>query len=614
MESPAAFCQRRLIENRGRLLSEQKRDMLLGYAKVADFFGGVIAAIVLLHTSALLRYLPIPVVLFIALAIFQDRVLRRVARSQRMVTFYERALARVEDRWSGIGEPGDRFLDPSHPYARDLDLFGQGSLFQLLCTARTRAGEETLARWLLHPAPPGEVLARQAAVANLRDHHSFRERLFAAGESICSGVHPEALASWGGSTPLFQARWLPSVFGVLGLAWFALAVTWLLRAAAHSLGGLNDEGIFSGPLWFSFVALSLVNLAISRAFKHRMQTAAGAIENACEDLRLLAEVLAVLEAESYTAPLLVGLRDSLSTGRVPASIAVRRLERIVDWLEGRHNLFVRVFFTLCFYGAQFTLLAERWQRRFGPSIRAWLAAVGDFEALASLAGYTFERPDDVFPAYTEVRPTFEALALAHPLLPRAIAVANDLTLGRSPQLIVISGPNMAGKSTFLRGVGLNAVLAQCGAPVRAGRLCLSPLAIGASICILDSLQGGVSRFYAEIQRLKLLSDLAGGPVPLLFLLDELLSGTNSHDRYEGTRFIVGTLLRRGAIGLVTTHDLALTRIPASLNGAAANSHFEDSFVDGRLNFDFKLRPGIVQTSNALRLMQAVGLEVDLPEN
>jgi len=188
-------------------------------------------------------------------------------------------------------------------------------------------------------------------------------------------------------------------------------------------------------------------------------------------------------------------------------------------------------------------------------------------------------------------------------------VANALNLGGAPQLIVISGPNMAGKSTFLRGVGLNAVLAQAGAPVRAKWLRMSPLTVGASICVLDSLAGGVSRFYAEIQRLKVLSDLARGPVPLLFLLDELLSGTNSHDRLEGTRFVVHDLVRQGAIGMVTTHDLALTAIPETLDGAAQNCHFEDSIEDGKLKFDYRLRPGIVQTSNALKLMKAVGLNV-----
>jgi DNA mismatch repair ATPase MutS len=166
---------------------------------------------------------------------------------------------------------------------------------------------------------------------------------------------------------------------------------------------------------------------------------------------------------------------------------------------------------------------------------------------------------------------------------------------------------MSGKSTFIRGIGVNAVLAQCGAPVRAERLRMSRLEIGASICVLDSLQGGVSRFYAEIKRLKLISDSAQGPIPVLFLLDELLSGTNSHDRFEGTRLVVDALVQRGAIGLVTTHDLALAQIPESMNGAARNFHFEDHLENGQLAFDFKLRTGVVQTSNALKLMQSIGL-------
>ena len=286
-----------------------------------------------------------------------------------------------------------------------------------------------------------------------------------------------------------------------------------------------------------------------------------------------------------------------------------RLERIYDWLEDRRNGFVAIFNPFVFYTAQLTMAAERWRAQFGPGIRGWLEAAGEFEALAALAGYAYEHPADVLPEMCDETPCFDAEGLAHPLLPAAKAVGNDLHLGRSPQLIIISGPNMAGKSTFLRGVGLNAVLAQCGAPVRAKRLRMSPLTVGASICVLDSLAGGVSRFYAEIQRLKVLSDLAAGPRPLLFLLDELLSGTNSHDRFEGTRFVVQELVRRGAIGLVTTHDLALTAIPDTMNGAATNCHFEDAIEEGQLKFDYRLRPGIVRTSNALKLMEAVGLRV-----
>ena len=186
---------------------------------------------------------------------------------------------------------------------------------------------------------------------------------------------------------------------------------------------------------------------------------------------------------------------------------------------------------------------------------------------------------------------------------------NDLKLGGGTDLIILSGPNMAGKSTFIRSIGINAVLAQCGAPVRAKRLTLSPLALGASICVLDSLNGGVSRFYAEISRIKLIADQTQRGLPMLFLLDELLSGTNSHDRLAGTQYIVRSLLEQGAIGIVSTHDPALTQIPDAMDGKAVNCHFEDSLAEGRLVFDYKLKPGVVQTSNALELMRSIGLVV-----
>jgi DNA mismatch repair ATPase MutS len=200
--------------------------------------------------------------------------------------------------------------------------------------------------------------------------------------------------------------------------------------------------------------------------------------------------------------------------------------------------------------------------------------------------------------------------MAHPLLPTARAICNDLKLGDGLQLIILSGPNMAGKSTFIRSVGVNAVLAQCGAPVRAARLRMTPLTVAASICVLDSLSGGVSRFYAEIHRIKLISELTQGTFPVLFLLDELLSGTNSHDRLAGSEFIVRSMMERNAIGIVSTHDLALTHIPDAMGARAVNFHFEDRFEAGQLVFDYKLKPGVVKTSNALELMRAIGLGVD----
>jgi hypothetical protein len=616
VESAEAVYRRLLVENEARVERERKRHIWLGYAKVADFLAGVIAAFGLLRSGGLLWLLLIPVALFVVLVVVHDRVIRRLGKFVRVTEFYSRGMARLENQWMGTGETGDRFFDAAHPYARDLDLFGKGSLFELLCTARTRAGEETLARWLLAAADPEEVRARQAAVSEMKERVRLRERLFTAGDKVRVGVHPEALAAWGDASGDGEAwrtpGWLPWLLGALAGMWLAAIVYWM-----------------SGHSFDLLLLMSLANYAVSYAMQRRVRASVEGMEKAAVDLKVLAEVLEVMEQETFVSERLSGLRASLDTGHVAPSAAVKKLERIYDWLEDRRNGFVAIFNPFVFYAAQLTMAAERWRAQFGPAIRGWLGAVGEFEALAALAGYAWEHPADVLPEFThpiaptlgaptpgtpgtpatEERGYFEAEDLAHPLLPAAKAVGNDLMLGRAAQLIVISGPNMAGKSTFLRGVGLNAVLAQCGAPVRARRMKLSPLAVGASICVLDSLAGGVSRFYAEIQRLKVLSDLASGPAPLLFLLDELLSGTNSHDRLEGTRFVVRELVRQGAIGLVTTHDLALTAIPEAMDGAGQNCHFEDSIEDGQLRFDYRLKAGVVRTSNALKLMKAVGLDV-----
>jgi hypothetical protein len=605
MESPDALYHRVLLENQARLALQQKLDTGLGYATLVVVIAGAIAAFPLLHSRGLQGLLLVPVVIFLPLAVWHDRVLRAIRERNRVIEFYERGIARLQDRWAGTGNTGDRFLDPAHPYARDLDIFGKGSLFEFLCAVRTRAGEQTLAHWLLHAALPEEIRSRQAAITEMKDRLRFRERLFVAGESVRLGVRPDALASWAERERVFP-RWLAPALAPLALLWvgstaYALfcLLQWLIARAAFPAESLRYA-----------LLMSVVNLGVSIALRPRVSESAQAVEEAAEDLSVLAEVLQVLEQETFASAQLRRLRASLDSGDIAASVAVKKLKWIVDWLAGRRNLLVQMFSPFIFYSAELTMAAERWQQRFGSAIRGWLSTVGEFEALSALACYGWEHPADVLPEFVEQRGCFEATGLAHPLLPASRAVGNDLMLGSKMQLIVVSGPNMAGKSTFLRGVGINAVLAQCGAPVRATRLRLSPLAVGASICVLDSLQGGVSRFYAEIKRLKLLSDLAEESPALLFLLDELLSGTNSRDRYDGTRFVVRALVHRGAIGMVTTHDLALTEIPQTMGELAQNYHFEDRIEEGELRFDYRLHPGIVRTSNALTLMRAVGLKFE----
>ncbi len=573
----------------------QARERLVGYARLAIAACSVLWILFRVrHFSRADLLLLIPVGAFVVLAIVHERLLRTVASYSRAIRFYEQGLARLNGTWPGTAVSGDRFLPAAHPCARDLDLFGRGSVFELLCTARTRAGEAALAGWLLAPASPEEIRARQAAAVELSGRLDFRESLALVGEEVGLGVHPEALLAWGEAKAS-----LPSI-GVLRVIAPILAVLWVMSVIAWQVWGASELLV---------LASTVINLSVTYRFRAHLSEAAHAIEGAGHDLNLLSQVLRAFEREQFRSPRLLQLQQQLRGPGILPSSAIAKLNRIVEFLESAHNFFVRVFDFVIFYRLQFVLAAESWRRRFGPSLRLWLETIGELEALAALGGYTYEHPEDVFPELVEAGPCFEAEGLTHPLIPRDRAVRNVLRLGHELQLMIVSGPNMAGKSTFLRGIGVNAVLAQCGAPVRAARLRLSPLMVTASICVLDSLEGGISRFYAEINRLKQIMDLTRGPVPVLFLLDELLSGTNSHDRLIGTRSIVTGLVTRGAIGLVTTHDLALTTIPEEIGAQAANGHFEDHLKDGELRFDYKLYPGIVQTSNALPLMRSIGLDV-----
>ncbi len=533
-----------------------------------------------------------PVFFFILLAMIHEYVIRALSRSSRAIAFYERGLARLENRWTGTGETGDRFSDSSHPYSTDLDLFGQGSLFQMLSTARTPMGEDTLAEWLTHAAPIRVVRQRQQVVCELRPKLDLREDLSVIAESLRSRIHPKALSSWGEGKLLLEGRWVRIIALVLGCLGVLSLVAWATWGAR-------------GP----FVMMVVVNVSFSLWFRKRIQVAVDAAETAAHDLVLLSQVLARFEREIFQAPRLVELQSALKTCGWPPSRRIARLNRLVVLLDSRRNLFIKAIDPLVFWTLHLTFMVESWRKESGADIRSWLSAVGELEALLALANYSFEHPGDAFPEIVEEGPCFAGEGIAHPLIPEGRAVRDDLQLNSRLQIMVVSGSNMSGKSTLLRTVGVNTVLALAGAPVPAHRLRLSPLAIGASIHILDSLQSGVSRFYAEITRLRGILDLTLGPLPVLFLVDEFLQGTNSHDRRIGAEAIVRSLVERGAIGLVTTHDLALTQIAEGLSPLAGNVHFEDQLIDGQLHFDYKLRPGIVHKSNALELMRSVGIDI-----
>jgi hypothetical protein len=386
------------------------------------------------------------------------------------------------------------------------------------------------------------------------------------------------------------------------------------RYAAAILGLVAAVAIVAFFLDFVPLSVPLVVLLGEFLFAYflrpRVQHVIAGADLHARDLELLAAVLERFEREQFTGSRLSLLRKELETEGVPASRQIARLHRLMELLDSRRNQFFAPIASVLLWGTQFAMAIERWRLRSGRYVGRWITAIGELEALVSLASYWSEHPADTLP---ELEPgpgsLFAADGLGHPLIPVDRAVPNDVRLGNGVRILIVSGSNMSGKSTLLRSVGINTALAWAGAPVRAKRLLVSPLAIGASIRVQDSLQDNRSRFYAEILRLKQIVALAEGDKPLLFLLDELLSGTNSHDRRIGAEAIVRSLSVSRAVGLVTTHDLALAHIAETLGSEAANVHFEDHLENGEIRFDYKMKPGVVERSNALALMRAVGLDV-----
>ena len=606
---PRTLYKQRLDERRAAIAQREQRHRMLGRGKLAMAACGVALVWLALAQGAFsILWVLIPIAGFALLVVVHEKLLKELERRRRAARFFEKALARLEGNWAGTGEPGDRYNEAAHPYAVDLDLFGKGSVFELLCTARTRIGEDRLANWLKSPALPETVRARHAAVDELRERVDLREELAVVAEEARSGVDPVHLAQWGEAPAAlrqgaFRMRVrLHTALGVAGFAalWIHLIHSANLLALSEGLDALMRD-------------LFLVALVVNGWFLYRnsgvLGATASAVEEAAHELGLVSEVLVRIEREHFRCPMLAGLRASLNADGEPPSRQLARLKRLVENLDSRDNVVVRVMEPFILWTAHLALQVEDWRAQSGTAVRRWLNAAGDMEALCSLASHAFEHPADPFPEFVAAGPFIEAEGIGHPLLAEDKVVRNDICIGGKLQVIVVSGSNMSGKSTMLRTVGVNTVLAQAGAPVRARRLTLSPLAVGASIRLTDSLQGGVSRFYAEILRLRQILDETAGPLPVLFLIDEFLHGTNSHDRRIGAGALVRGLVQRGAIGLITTHDLALADIADELGERAANVHFEDQIEDGKISFDYHMRAGVVRKSNAIELMRQVGLEI-----
>ena len=590
LSNPRAEYDRRLQAAYRERAKLTRLDARLRLAQTAALF--CVVAPVLFFALAFIHpaWLAIPAVAFVVLFVWWRRVRQASYRVNHRIDYYERGLVRLDGLWTGTGDSALPWVPAAHPYAADLDLFGVGSLFERLSTARTQAGTQTLANWLLSSASLQEIRERQEAIDELRGRLDLREEMSLLGTQVPRGIDLEGLIRWGVEPQLLPSRGQALLLYGLMLLVALLLVGWLSGSWIVVL----CQVLVVGHLWFWAL------------FARRVPRIVAPLERRARDLTVWNHLVQRIEREPFQSAALVRLQQSLHAHGQWASSASSRLARLaarlrlmeypelrwIGWLELRTT---RVAFAL-----------EAWRRLHGADIARWVEAVAAFEALASLAAYAYENPEDPFAELVESR-CFEGEGLGHPLLPRARCVTNDIHLGGTPQALLVTGSNMSGKSTLLRAVGINAVLALAGAPVRARRLRLSRLAIAASLRVQDSLQAGESRFLVEIHRLRQMIELAQGSLPLLFLIDEILQGTNPADRRQGAAAVILGLLRLQAMGLVTTHDLPLTVLAEDPSLGLANVHFSDRLDEGGLDFDYLMRPGVVKQSNALALMRMVGL-------
>jgi hypothetical protein len=536
---------------------------------------------------------PIPAAILAARTMYSFR--RSGSRLIRLRRFYNRALRRLQGDWAGNGMAGDEFDDPDHLYARDLNIFGEGSLFELLCTTRTAIGRRGLAQYLVKANGVREACLRQEAIRELAGDVRLREKLAVLGQFDFSEAKWETFTEWLDSPPFVgnTALRIASLTTSVAIAAIALsAITALLP-------------------WYNVLLMLAPLLAfhavIGRIYQKRVTRMLSWLHPLTLEVRVLREGLELMQAHPFEGAKLRALAASVRG----STDVVRRLERLLNaLLERNKEMFYHVSLALLF-ATQVCWAVDSWRVRHGAGLGLWLEAWAEFEALVALGTYAHENSANTYPEFSsdpEIA-KFEAEDLAHPLIPPGACVSNDICFNPQSRFYVISGSNMSGKSTLLRAIGLNAVLAYAGAPVRAQVLRLSELAVGASISIVDSLQSGKSKFMAEVDRLRQILEMASDKPGVLFLIDEIFAGTNSRDRRLAAEAIVRTLINRGAIGAISTHHLAISEIPNVPGLLGVNVHTGSRDGSDPMDFDYRLKPGITTETNALAIARMAGVPV-----
>lgn len=550
--------------------------------------------------------------LFIGSVVWHGRVIDAWESALRWWYVNEHGRLRVGPEWRSLPDHGEGLAPANHPYANDLDLFGPSSLFQRINVAHTRFGQQLLASWLHEPVAVAAAQQRQQIARKLALDMQLRQELEARTLSLSlprvwtrddvkpiAAPDPEPLLKWAES-----AR-LPHFGDVHVLLLRALTTVTLSCVLAANIVPL-PKLVWFVPLCIQIVIAFRFREVVAHAH-HRVSSGQGVFVQYGPTLQLLERCL-------ETTPELAHLRERFVGSGQPQA-AMTTFARWVGWLELRSNPLVRpIANAVLLWDVHCLIALSRWQRQWGSKVRGWFHAVGELEALSSLAGIAFDNPSYAWPTLDDSHPHFEAKDLGHPLIDANLRVGNTVSLSQPGTALLITGSNMSGKSTLLRAMGLGQVMALAGAPVCASAFGTSGLIVRTSLRISDSLEQGVSHFYAELGKLKAAVDTARSSARVLFLLDEILHGTNSIERQIGARWVLGELLETGSIGAVSTHDTGLCQLSGALMQRVTQVHLRETVDGDRMVFDYLLRPGPVQGGNALRLMRTLGLQVPLDGN
>ncbi|MCH2203118.1 MAG: hypothetical protein MK102_14195 [Fuerstiella sp.] len=592
-DAAETYRQRLEVATRQMLLL-QRRDRRFVRVRVTLFLGVIVLGTWLTADPRAALPFSITTAVLVLVMVVHRPTLHRLRSTVRIQQWYSSCLQRLTNHWRQLPESGEEFVSSEHSWSGDLDLFGPGSLFQKLCQCRTLPARRMLAGWMTE-VPAAEVIVhRQQMAESLRNELDLRERLATIDNAGNWSATETTLNRWATESARPVPPWIVFLSAVFGVAGIVL----LFMAAA-------DIVDFSTLLLVLLAQMPLMLLARSQ-----IKAVVTAVDSVNQALRQLSQILTELEAHSFDDPHVVELQQVLKAGGHRASAQIRSLSNRIGWLNNSlRNQFLIPFAWLFGLTVLLTDRIERWRVDYGALIPGWIEASAELEVLLTIGAWSFDNADTVIPEISDGAPMFTACELGHPLLSNRQCILNDVQLTQDHPLMLISGSNMSGKSTLLRSIGTNLVLTWCGGRVNARSMSTTPFQMGTVMRVSDSLIEGRSLFFSIVRRLRQVVDLTDGTLPVLFLLDEILNGTNSNDRRRGAEAVIRSLLDRGALGLVTTHDLELTRIVHSLDGRAGNYHFEDQITDGAMTFDYQLREGVVERSNAIELMRMMGLDV-----